>query len=300
MEVEIVNEKKLFPEKKLSKKGLMEFLDKKGFYIVLILCIAVVGVTAVFLTMQNNAPMEDNNPEAENVIPEEDTDSILGVQDPGPVQSSITTADEDQEDVAANAVPDVDEEENVAAKDPVQKDDGNKGTEEKKEDNKNSEPAKNPSGSSTSTSAKSEEEVKETFVMPVFGQISYEFAQDKLAYSKTMDDWRKHEGVDIAADRGTPVKAVAAGVVSEIKNDPRFGITVIIDHQNGIKTVYANLASDEMVTPNQRVEKSEVIGSIGNTAAFESAEQSHLHFEVWKDNKPVDPTAYLPENTEDK
>jgi len=115
-----------------------------------------------------------------------------------------------------------------------------------------------------------------------------------------MDDWRKHDGVDIAADRGTPVKAVADGVVSEIRNDPKLGITIVIDHQNGIKTVYANLASDEMVTPNQKVKKSEVIGSIGNTAAFESAEQSHLHFEVWKDDKPVDPMAYLPEYNENK
>jgi hypothetical protein len=48
-----VNMKKLFPEKRLSRKSLLEFLDKKGFYIVLILCIAIVGTTAVFLTTRN-------------------------------------------------------------------------------------------------------------------------------------------------------------------------------------------------------------------------------------------------------
>ena len=73
MEVEIVNDKKLFPEKKFTKRSLMEFLDKKGFYIVLILCIAVVGVTAVFLTMQNRALPEDNY-ESEKVITEDDGD----------------------------------------------------------------------------------------------------------------------------------------------------------------------------------------------------------------------------------
>jgi len=297
MEVEIVNDKKLFPEKKFTKRSLMEFLDKKGFYIVLILCIAVVGVTAVFLTMQNRALPEDNY-ESEKVIPEDDGDSILNAHESTLIQSAIDTDITEQEaDLAANTVPD--EIEEVAAKDTEEKNDENKDTEDKREDKKSTEPAKKPSDSNTSSNSE-KDEITETFAMPVFGQISAEFARDKLAYSITMDDWRKHDGVDIAADRGTPVKAVADGVVSEIRNDPKLGITIVIDHQNGIKTVYANLASDEMVTPNQKVKKSEVIGSIGNTAAFESAEQSHLHFEVWKDDKPVDPMAYLPEYNENK
>lgn len=90
------------------------------------------------------------------------------------------------------------------------------------------------------------------------------------------------------------VKAVADGVISEIKNDPRYGVVVIIDHKNGIKTVYSNLASDDMVTSNQKVKQGDVIGIVGNTALFESAEQPHLHFEVLMDNEPVDPLAYLP------
>ena len=292
-----MNDKKLFPEKKFTKRSLMEFLDKKGFYIVLILCIAVVGVTAVFLTMQNRALPEDNY-ESEKVIPEDDGDSILNAHESTLIQSAIDTDITEQEaDLAANTVPD--EIEEVAAKDTEEKNDENKDTEDKREDKKSTEPAKKPSDSNTSSNSE-KDEITETFAMPVFGQISAEFARDKLAYSITMDDWRKHDGVDIAADRGTPVKAVADGVVSEIRNDPKLGITIVIDHQNGIKTVYANLASDEMVTPNQKVKKSEVIGSIGNTAAFESAEQSHLHFEVWKDDKPVDPMAYLPEYNENK
>ena len=292
-----MNDKKLLPEKKFTKRILMEFRDKKGFYIVVILCIAVVGVTAVFLTMQNRALPEDNY-ESEKVIPEDDGDSILNAHESTLIQSAIDTDITEQEaDLAANTVPD--EIEEVAAKDTEEKNDENKDTEDKREDKKSTEPAKKPSDSNTSSNSE-KDEITETFAMPVFGQISAEFARDKLAYSITMDDWRKHDGVDIAADRGTPVKAVADGVVSEIRNDPKLGITIVIDHQNGIKTVYANLASDEMVTPNQKVKKSEVIGSIGNTAAFESAEQSHLHFEVWKDDKPVDPMAYLPEYNENK
>jgi murein DD-endopeptidase MepM/ murein hydrolase activator NlpD len=71
-------------------------------------------------------------------------------------------------------------------------------------------------------------------------------------------------------------------------------VTVVIDHKNGLKSVYSNLATDDMVTSNQKIKQGEIIGSIGNTAVFESAEQSHLHFQVLKDNVIVDPTAYLP------
>ncbi|MGI6777393.1 MAG: peptidoglycan DD-metalloendopeptidase family protein [Acetivibrionales bacterium] len=130
--------------------------------------------------------------------------------------------------------------------------------------------------------------------LPVIGDVSFDYAMDRLVYSKTLEDWRTHSGIDLAADRGTNVKAAADGFISEVKNDPRFGITVIIDHQNGLKTVYANLASDEVVVPNQKVKEGDVIGAIGNTALFESAEQPHLHFEVLMDNRPVDPKEYLP------
>jgi murein DD-endopeptidase MepM/ murein hydrolase activator NlpD len=129
----------------------------------------------------------------------------------------------------------------------------------------------------------------------VFGEITLEYAKDKLVYSKTLEEWRTHPGLDIGADLGEPVKAVADGVVADIKKDPRFGITIVLDHQNGLKTVYANLASDETVAVNQIIKQGEIIGSVGDTAAFESSEQSHLHFEVLLNGVQVDPADYLPE-----
>ena len=132
-----------------------------------------------------------------------------------------------------------------------------------------------------------------TFSKPVEGEIIREFAKDSLVFSNTLQEWIIHEGIDIKADKTTVVKAAESGTVKSIKNDPRYGITVIIEHTNGYKTIYSNLLTSEFVVENEKVEKGQTIGTVGNTAVFESADDYHLHFEIWKDNVAQDPTIYL-------
>jgi len=129
--------------------------------------------------------------------------------------------------------------------------------------------------------------------MAVDGKISMDYAIDRLLYSKTLDEWRTHSGIDIEASRGEAVKAAGDGYIKEIKNDPCYGITIVIDHENGYKTIYSNLASDSMVSTNQKVKAGEAISSVGNTAVFECMDPPHLHFEIVKDDKVVDPKTLL-------
>lgn len=131
------------------------------------------------------------------------------------------------------------------------------------------------------------------FKKPVEGDIMKEFANNKLVYSSTLDVWATHNGIDIAADKTTVVKAAADGTVSSIKNDPRYGLTVIIEHANGYKTVYSNLLSTEFVVEGEEVKQGQSIGTVGNTAAFEISDEPHLHFELLKDNEQQDPELYL-------
>ena len=292
MEVEIVNMKKLFPEKKERKKGFVDFLDKKGFYVVLILCIAIVGVTAVILST-NNITSSGIEPYAK-IIPEAtDQDSTESIDvDDSVVEEETDISQTSQSAVVIPSTTSGSVESIDKAVASASAESGDTAADVKKDDTKKEEPKKEDNTKKSSNTRKVTS--SEKFITPVFGEISLEYAQDKLLYSKTLEEWRTHSGVDLAADRGTHVKAVADGVVSEIKNDPRFGITIIIDHKNGLKTIYANLASDEMVTANQKIKQGDVIGAVGNTAAFESLEKPHLHFEVLKGNKPVDPTTYLP------
>lgn len=147
---------------------------------------------------------------------------------------------------------------------------------------------------STKTETTSVQETKdEGFIRPVDGDILKEYAKDNLIFSQTLNEWVTHTGIDIRADKTEVVKASASGTVKTIKNDPRYGLTITIEHENGIKTVYANLLTSEFVVEGEKVTQGQTIGTVGNTAVFESSDDTHLHFEILKDNVNVDPTTYL-------
>lgn len=141
---------------------------------------------------------------------------------------------------------------------------------------------------------KKEEKVPDPiFKRPVEGEVTTNFAKDTLIYSNTLQEWVTHNGIDIKADKATIVKASADGTIKSIKNDPRFGITVVIEHVNGYSSVYANLLTAEFVKEAEQVKQGQTIGTVGNTATFEIADEPHLHFEILKDNEYVDPNLYL-------
>ena len=147
----------------------------------------------------------------------------------------------------------------------------------------------------TTTNSSSEETSKKelSFERPVEGDIVREYAKDSLIYSETLQEWTTHTGIDIKADKTTVVKAAEAGTVKSIKNDPRYGLTIVIEHDEHFQTVYSNLLTSEFVVEGEKVEKGQSIGTVGNTAVFEIADEPHLHFEILKDNLPEDPSIYI-------
>ena len=98
-----------------------------------------------------------------------------------------------------------------------------------------------------------------------------------------------HEGIDFAAPVGTFVYATAPGEVVETKNNPAYGGKVVINHGYGYKTIYAHL-DKYSVRNGQKVTRGETIGIIGNTTMSTAP---HLHYEVHKNDKPVDPVNYF-------
>ncbi|WP_217634931.1 M23 family metallopeptidase [Micromonospora pattaloongensis] len=100
---------------------------------------------------------------------------------------------------------------------------------------------------------------------------------------------RQHEGIDIAAAAGTPVRAAAGGVVRKASWYGDYGNTVIIDHGGGVSTLYAH-NSALSVRPGQRVEAGQEIAAVGSTG---DSTGPHLHFEVEVEGRPVDPRPWL-------
>ncbi len=134
---------------------------------------------------------------------------------------------------------------------------------------------------------------KAQFIFPVEGEVIKDFAKDNLIYSETLEEWITHLGIDIKADRTTVVKATADGTVKSIKNDPRYGLTVTIEHNDGYTSVYSSLLSAEFVKEGEKVTQGQTIGTVGNSSVFEVAEDNHLHFELLKDGSNINPEIYL-------
>ena len=127
---------------------------------------------------------------------------------------------------------------------------------------------------------------------PLEGKTIAAFSADVLFYNETLEDWRTHNGVDIAAEEGTPVCAACDGTVLSVTEDPLMGVTVVLEHAGGFTSTYACLGEEVYVSAGDEVGAGENIGAVGATAAAESPEP-HLHFSVSKDGKLVDPSAYL-------
>ena len=129
-------------------------------------------------------------------------------------------------------------------------------------------------------------------VMPIEGEVIWEYSNGELVKSETLGVWKTHDGMDIAASEGTDVKAACAGKVKEIKDDPLWGICVVIDHGDGYETHYYGLDKALDVKEGGDVESEQKIGVTG-TIDCESKLAPHLHFAVKQSGKWISPKEYV-------
>ena len=128
--------------------------------------------------------------------------------------------------------------------------------------------------------------------MPVTGSIIKNFNNEMLQYSETFRDMRMHTGVDIACEKGTAVYAAGDGTVTYVDKDTMLGNTVKIDHGNGVLGVYSGLNSKISVKEGDTVTSKTQIGIVDEIPS-ESVEQTHFHFEMYKDGIAVSPLKLL-------
>ena len=132
-----------------------------------------------------------------------------------------------------------------------------------------------------------------SFSKAIEGQIQKIFSIDSVIYSKTLQMWKTHDGIDISASIGSVVKSIEKGVVEKVYNDSFYGMTVVIDHGQGYKSSYSNLDEEVFVKAKQVVKKGTKIGKVGSTAIGEIKDESHLHMSVIKNGEYIDPSSVI-------
>ena len=133
-------------------------------------------------------------------------------------------------------------------------------------------------------------EEKLVFSPPLDGEIQKMYSLDKVIYSKTLEQWKTHDGIDISADEGTEVKSIEKGVVDSIQNDSFYGTTIQIEHKSGYRSIYCNLDENVYVSVGDSVIKGQKIGKVGNTSIGEYLDDPHLHFMLYLNDESINPT----------
>ena len=153
----------------------------------------------------------------------------------------------------------------------------------------NPSPTQSAAADATQPPAKSEPAAPLCFCLPVQGAKTIApFSGGELVKNHTLNVWRTHDGIDLAAEKGTVVTAAEAGTVSAVTMDPMWGGTVAVDHTDGTQTIYCGIAPEKALKAGDRVTAGQMLGSV-DTVTAEVAMESHLHFAAKKDGKFIDP-----------
>ena len=162
-------------------------------------------------------------------------------------------------------------------------------------DNTDDQPKTDPGKTDDKTPEKPKPTVP-TLSLPVNGSLLKAHSVDVQVFSRTMQDYRVHYGIDLATAADEPVLAAADGTVARIWDDPLMGKCVSIAHEADSATVYKNLAVDlpEDIVVGATVLRGQRIGTVGESAMAEVAEEPHLHMEMTVGGEQVDPLDYFP------
>lgn len=247
---------------------LSDFISGKGFYLVVLICVAAIALSGYYLVQGVRGGLDrtlDQPVSGSAAI--QDTPSAApaprpSVKPSAPPAASARVTAPPSPSAAPSAMPS---------------------------------PSPVPSAAPAASQAPSLAPAPLVFTWPVKGSVEAGFAVEVLAYNVTMGDWRTHSGLDISAALGTQVLAAAGGTVKAVYEDDLLGTVVEIDHGDELVSQYANLAAVPTVSVGDPVDTGTVIGSVGATAAAESGQAAHLHFAMYQGGSPVDPAGYLPE-----
>jgi len=132
-----------------------------------------------------------------------------------------------------------------------------------------------------------------SYVVPLKdATVVKDYSAKELQYNESLKQWEIHKAIDFLAGNSLDVLAFTDGTVSNVYSNYLEGTVIEIAHSNGLVSVYKSLESAN-VKVGDKVSAGQVIGVLGNTMAQEQNEGNHLHFELLKDGKKINPNDYL-------
>ena len=132
-----------------------------------------------------------------------------------------------------------------------------------------------------------------SFIMPVANASEVGEYSETMVFNQTLSRFESHMAIDFYAQEGTSVLAVYDGTVESVTNTLLHGTTIVIDHGDGLKSIYNSLADGELVVSGQTVKQGDVIGEVSSTNRQEYKDGPHLHFVVEENGQVIDPAKYL-------
>ena len=127
------------------------------------------------------------------------------------------------------------------------------------------------------------------YCLPFGNQIIKDYSNKTPVYSKTLGDWRTHNGIDFSGEEGGAVVAISYGEVISVYEDSLYGTCILIDHGNGVTAKYCGLNKETVTVKEHAIVNTEdIIGYLGNIPC-EKTEGAHLHFEITHNGEIVEP-----------
>ena len=250
---------------------VLQFAERKGFYMILGLCVVAIGVSTyvLFFTAPQPVPMI-----GEAVVQEPPKEEISAAGNPPDLIIPEPDAPVVQEPIA-----EPEEESSVNMEEPPAQ--TTVASDEKKPSN------------SIQVSAPAEVK-EEIFTLPVQStEVQREYSGDMLVFDATMQDWRTHSGTDFSCDEGDAVMAVLDGAVIEIYEDAMNGHCIRMDHGAELESLYCGVIALDQLKVGASVSAGQTIGRAANNVLSESAQECHVHLEMMENGVAVDPMDIL-------
>ena len=120
-------------------------------------------------------------------------------------------------------------------------------------------------------------------------EVVREYSEKEPSYSKTLNLWEIHKGIDVSSNKGQEIKSLLAGTVVDVYKDDEYGMSIKIKSENDTIVVYSNLDSKTKVEKNQQLKQGDIIGIVGETSEVEISDGAHVHVHAYRGEESINP-----------